>query len=191
MTTKPTQAEKKTEDWMTSKWRPLMAITYMATIWFDFILGPILFNVLQYYNPGQAVTSWTPLTLQGGGLYHLAMGAILGISAYTRGKEKVAAIENEKSFSEGFEGTPVASPSAQPQWVTPPTQGVSVQQTWAQSPAPTPAAAPAAADDSGFGSGFGDAPAAPASAPTVEVNVTETAPAPTDSDRPLRRKKIS
>ena len=90
-------AEKKAEDWMTSKWRPLMAITYMATIWFDFIVGPVIFNVLQYYNPGQAVTSWTPLTLQGGGLYHLSMGAILGIAAFTRGKEKVAEIEAGKS----------------------------------------------------------------------------------------------
>lgn len=84
-------AEK--EDFMTSKWRPMMAITYMLTILFDFIVGPIIFNVLQYWNPGQAVTSWTPLTLQGGGLYHLAMGAILGISAFTRGQEKVAQIQ--------------------------------------------------------------------------------------------------
>jgi hypothetical protein len=89
-----TQAEKKSEDWMTSKWRPLMAITYMATIWFDFIVGPILFNLLQYWNPGQAVGMWVPLTLQGGGLYHISMGAILGIAAWTRGKEKVASIEN-------------------------------------------------------------------------------------------------
>ena len=89
-----TAAEKKSEDWMTSKWRPLMAITYMATIWFDFILGPILFNLLQYWNPGQAVGMWVPLTLQGGGLYHISMGAILGIAAWTRGKEKVASIEN-------------------------------------------------------------------------------------------------
>ncbi len=88
-----TQAEKKTEDWMTTKWRPLMAVTYMATIWFDFILGPILFNILQYWNPGQAIGMWVPLTLQGGGLYHISMGAILGIAAWTRGKEKVAAIE--------------------------------------------------------------------------------------------------
>ena len=89
-----TAAEKKSEDWMTSKWRPLMAITYMATIWFDFIVGPILFNLLQYWNPGQAVGMWVPLTLQGGGLYHISMGAILGIAAWTRGKEKVASIEN-------------------------------------------------------------------------------------------------
>jgi hypothetical protein len=69
----------------------------MATIWFDFILGPILFNLLQYWNPGQAVGMWVPLTLQGGGLYHISMGAILGIAAWTRGKEKVASIENGDS----------------------------------------------------------------------------------------------
>jgi len=89
-------AEQKTADWMTTKWRPLMAVTYMATIWFDFIVGPIIFNILQYLNPGQAVSSWTPLTLQGGGLYHLSMGAILGIAAFTRGKEKIAEIEAGK-----------------------------------------------------------------------------------------------
>ena len=88
-----TAAEKKTEDWMTTNWRPLMAVTYMATIWFDFIAGPILFNVLQYFNPGQAISSYIPITLQGGGLYHISMGAILGIAAWTRGKEKIATIE--------------------------------------------------------------------------------------------------
>jgi hypothetical protein len=116
-----TEAEKKTEDWMTTKWRPLMAVTYMATIWFDFIVGPIIFNILQYWNPGQAITTWTPLTLQGGGLYHISMGAILGIAAWTRGKEKVAIIENEKSFNQGYEGTPVASPSSEPVWLGQPT----------------------------------------------------------------------
>jgi hypothetical protein len=87
-------AEERTSDWMTTKWRPLMAITYMATIWFDFIIGPVLFNILQYWNPNQAITSWQALTLQGGGLYHISMSAILGIAAWTRGKEKVAELEN-------------------------------------------------------------------------------------------------
>jgi len=36
---------------------------------------------------------WTPLTLQGGGLFHLSFAAILGVSAFTRGQEKKAAIE--------------------------------------------------------------------------------------------------
>ena len=91
-----TQVEKPKEDFMTSKWRPMMACTYMITILFDFVLGPILYNILQYLNPGQAVGMWVPLTLQGGGMYHIAMGAILGISAFTRGKEKVAEIEAGK-----------------------------------------------------------------------------------------------
>ena len=85
---------KEKEDFMTSKWRPMMAMSYMATILFDFILGPILYNVLQYWNPGQAVGMWVPLTLQGGGMYHIAMGAILGISAFTRGQEKIAQANN-------------------------------------------------------------------------------------------------
>ena len=89
-------ATPKKEDFMTSKWRPMMAMTYMATIIFDFILGPILFNILQYWNPGQAIGMWVPLTLQGGCMYHIAMGSILGISAFTRGKEKVAEIEAGK-----------------------------------------------------------------------------------------------
>jgi hypothetical protein len=61
---------------------------------FDFIIGPILYNLLQYWNPGQSIGMWQPLTLQGGGLIHIAFGAILGISAYTRGQEKVEAIKN-------------------------------------------------------------------------------------------------
>ena len=84
----------KEEDWMTKKWRPMMAIVYMMINLFDFIIGPILFNLLQYHNPGQAIGMWQPLTLQGGGLIHIAFGAILGISAWTRGQEKVEAIKN-------------------------------------------------------------------------------------------------
>ena len=79
------------EDFMTKYWRPLMAMTYMATCLFDFILGPILYNILQYYNPGQHVEMWVPLTLQGGGLYHIAMGVVLGVSAHGRTQEKINA----------------------------------------------------------------------------------------------------
>jgi len=80
---------KPAEDWMVKKWRPAMGWTYMLTCLFDFVVGPILYNMLQYYNAGQAVGMWTPLTLQGGGMYHLAMGAVLGVSAWSRGQEKI------------------------------------------------------------------------------------------------------
>jgi fucose 4-O-acetylase-like acetyltransferase len=78
------------EDFMTSKWRPMMAISYMAICLFDFMVGPILYNVLQYMNPGQHLEMWQAVTLQGGGLYHLSMGAIIGITAFGRTKEKMA-----------------------------------------------------------------------------------------------------
>lgn len=91
---KQSESAKKQEDWMNAKWRPMMGWTYMATCLFDFILGPILFNILQFYNPGQAVGMWTPLTLQGGGLYHIAMGAIIGVSAYGRTQEKLNGANN-------------------------------------------------------------------------------------------------
>jgi hypothetical protein len=113
-----TEVEKKAEDWMTTKWRPMMAMTYMATIWFDFILGPILFNILQYYNPGQAITVWTPLTLQGGGLYHLAMGGILGIAAWTRGQEKIETIKAGEPVM-----MPVTSPANYSKPVAPASSG--------------------------------------------------------------------
>jgi hypothetical protein len=32
-----TDSEKRTEDWMNSKWRPAMGWTYMATCIFDFV----------------------------------------------------------------------------------------------------------------------------------------------------------
>jgi len=94
-----TVAEKKAQDWMSSKWRPMMAITYMIINICDFVLFPILFTIVQFWEvqaANDAFRQWLPLTLQNGGFIHIAFGAILGISAYTRGQEKVAAIEANK-----------------------------------------------------------------------------------------------
>jgi hypothetical protein len=55
---------------------------------------PIFYNLLQFWTDGQHISAYQALTLQGGGLIHIAFGAILGISAYTRGQEKVEAIKN-------------------------------------------------------------------------------------------------
>jgi hypothetical protein len=44
---------------------------------------------LQYYANGKVEVQWVPLTLQGGALYHLAMGAVLGIAVYGRTQEKI------------------------------------------------------------------------------------------------------
>ena len=68
-------------DWMTAKWKPMMAITYMAMNIFDFIIGPIFFNVIQAYTK-QPIVEWNSLTMSSGGMVHLAFGAILGVTAW-------------------------------------------------------------------------------------------------------------
>ena len=40
-------------------------------------------------------TQWQSLTLQNGGLIHLAFGAILGVTAWTRGQEKAAKAQTQ------------------------------------------------------------------------------------------------
>jgi drug/metabolite transporter (DMT)-like permease len=95
MAEESTPVDKPAEDWMTTKWRPMMAVTYMAINICDFILFPIMFSLIQFWETeaaNDAFRQWQPMTLQFGGLIHMAFGAILGISAWTRGQEKVAAI---------------------------------------------------------------------------------------------------
>ena len=86
-------SEKKKEDWMNSKWRPMMGWMYMAICTADFMLFPILWSLAQTLLK-QPVTQWQPLTLQGAGLFHVAMGAVLGISAMGRTQEKLAGANN-------------------------------------------------------------------------------------------------
>lgn len=72
------------------KWREALAWSYVAICLYDFMIGPIIYNVLQFYNPDQQIGMWQAITLQGGGLYHLSMGAVIGISAHGRTQEKLA-----------------------------------------------------------------------------------------------------
>jgi hypothetical protein len=88
-----TKSEKKQEDWMNSKWRPAMGWMYMVVCVFDFIIFPIGFTIVQFWETqaaNDAFRQWQPLTLVGAGLFHVAMGAVLGISAWSRGQEKIA-----------------------------------------------------------------------------------------------------
>jgi hypothetical protein len=66
-----------------------MGWMYMLVCTCDFVLFPVLWSVLQAVSKGQVSSQWQPLTLQGAGLFHLAMGAVLGVAAYGRTKEKL------------------------------------------------------------------------------------------------------
>lgn len=119
---KMTAAEQQGEDFMSKNWRPMMAVTYMLTCIFDFIAGPILYNVLQYYNPGQHLDMWQPLTLQGGGLYHIAMGVVLGITAHGRTQEKINGADAPAPAMPGIGGmlsNLAPQPAPQPQYAPP------------------------------------------------------------------------
>ena len=103
-------SEQKKEDWMNSKWRPMMGWMYMAVCACDFMLFPVLWSIHQAMNHGQIGTQWQPLTLQGAGLFHIAMGAVLGIAAYGRTKEKMAGAENG-GLGQGFGSPSTPAPS--------------------------------------------------------------------------------
>ena len=94
MTKKQSHSEKQKEDWMNSKWRPMMGWSYMLTCIADFVIFPVLWSVLQSLSKGQVNIQWQPITLQGAGLYHIAMGAVLGIAAYGRTQEKLGGANN-------------------------------------------------------------------------------------------------
>ena len=91
---KLSESEQKKEDWMNSKWRPMMGWLYMGTCTFDFVIFPILWSLLQAVTHAAQITQWQPLTLQGAGLYHIAMGAVLGLAAFGRTQEKLAGANN-------------------------------------------------------------------------------------------------
>ena len=73
------------ESWIRSYWRPAIAWQYLAVCVFDFIIFPAVY---MYFSQQQ----WDPITLKEGGFYHLAMAAIIGVAAWTRGKEKITRI---------------------------------------------------------------------------------------------------
>jgi len=139
---KMSDSEKKKEDWMNAKWRPMMGWMYMVVCTADFVLFPILWSLVQTLGDGKVESQWMPITLQGAGLFHIAMGAILGIAAYGRTQEKMAGANNGG----------IAPPTPAPAF---------------GSPAPAPAPAPSfgsASSASSFGapattSSFGGKPA--------------------------------
>jgi hypothetical protein len=111
------ESEKKKEDWMNSKWRPAMGWMYMLTCVTDFVLFPILWSLAQTMLK-QPITQWQPLTLQGAGLFHIAMGAVLGIAAYGRTQEKLGGANNG-GINLPTSGAPTPGfPSANPAPVT-------------------------------------------------------------------------
>ena len=122
------ESEKKKEDWMNSKWRPMMGWMYMLVCSMDMIVFPILWSLLQTAT-NTPITQWNPLTLQGAGLFHIAMGAVLGIAAFGRTQEKLNGANN------GGLTTPALPSAPSP---TPTPAAFSAPKPMMAAPAPTP-----------------------------------------------------
>jgi hypothetical protein len=135
---------KKDEDWMQKKWRPAMGWMYMFVCMMDMVVFPILWSILQTFQH-QTITQWNPLTLQGAGLFHIAMGAVLGIAAFGRTQEKVAGAATNvptPSFSPSVPTTPSVPAPVPMSAPTPPTFSAPVATGFGGKTAPPPAYQP-------------------------------------------------
>ena len=86
--------QKEEEHWVKAYWRPSAGWIYLLICIFDFIIFPLLAMILPIiakgFNVQYAYTPWTSLTLSNGGMIHMSFGTILGITAWTRGQEKLS-----------------------------------------------------------------------------------------------------
>lgn len=108
-----------TDNFLQRNWRPLAAITYLLICLMDFFIMPFWCQLENYRNPRHlAVTEalrftdsasqiaalesmttmnvWKPITLEGAGLVHISFGAIIGVAAWGRTREKVQKILDGK-----------------------------------------------------------------------------------------------
>ena len=180
-------SEQKKEDWMNSKWRPMMGWMYMVVCMFDMIVFPILWSLLQTMTH-TPITQWNPLTLQGAGLFHIAMGAVLGIAAFGRTQEKLNGANN------GGAQTPATGfASGTPAFGTAPAGGA-VSTGFGSSSGFGAATPVASAPASSFGGGFGSTPATPAvsasSTPTSTFALSDTVTEPSGSSMGIKRPTI-
>jgi hypothetical protein len=107
-----------------------MGWMYMVVCFFDFVGAPILWSLLQAVFHGGVNIQWQPLTLQGAGLFHVAMGAVLGLAAWGRTQEKLNGAHNggiplpasmpaaPSTPAAGFVSAPSTSFTPAPSWGT-------------------------------------------------------------------------
>lgn len=78
--------------------RETAGAVYLIIVLFDFLVAPVL-TAIYYAYTKQLYAEWTPLTLQGGGMFHISFATILGISSYMKGVSSVETIRNMPDYS--------------------------------------------------------------------------------------------
>jgi len=88
------QESRPPDHWVKAYWRPAAAWLYMLICLMDFVVFPaltmILPGILKGFGVAIIYTPWQSLSLANGGLIHVSFGAIIGVAAWSRGKEKIA-----------------------------------------------------------------------------------------------------
>ena len=166
-------SESKKEDWMNSKWRPMMGWMYMLVCTMDMVIFPILWSLLQTVTH-TPITQWNPLTLQGAGLFHIAMGAVLGIAAFGRTQEKLNGANNGGA---SVPSSNFAAPSA-------PVSGFGAAPGGFGAPTPAPTPSPSSFGGGGFG-GVPPAPAANSFGATAPIATTTSGKKIVPTDDPV------
>jgi hypothetical protein len=91
----------KNDAWY-KEWRLVGAYVFFMICFHDFVLAPNL-TYLYSYLFKTTYTPWVPLTTQGGGLFFVAYGGILGISAwgkFSENKEMMRFTQDQSSDSD-------------------------------------------------------------------------------------------
>ena len=171
------QEKDNSTAWMQNLWRPAMGWMYMLIRLLDMAVYPVLWAFWQGFNHAP-ITQWDPLTLKSSGLFHIAMGAVLGISAFGRTQEKLA-------------GT-AANPTATSQTMTTNTNMSGVPAGMAGGMNSGMGGGFGGGMNSGMGGGFGSAPApafggnpAPAFGSTPAPAFGTSAPSCPSTGKPL------
>lgn len=166
--------EKKSDpNWMQNLWRPAMGWMYMLICLLDMAIFPVLWSLLQA-STGHPITQWNPLTLQGAGLFHIAMGAVLGIAAFGRTQEKIA----------GTAANPNATVAPAPQYTGAPSNvagGFGGQNVGGFGAAPAFGATPSSSFGNNVPAGFG----APKPTPSFGAPNASASPMMSSTGKPM------
>jgi hypothetical protein len=176
---------------MNSKWRPMMGWMYMLVCTMDMVVFPVLWSLLQTFTHSP-ITQWNPLTLQGAGLFHIAMGAVLGIAAFGRTQEKLGGANNGGAQVPSSNFT---APSAPASGFGSTSGGFGSPASTAVNPTPSWGTTPTATSSFGGGAGIGaTAPSTPAvstpSTPTSTFALSDTTAAPSGTTMGIKRPQI-
>ena len=90
---------RRKENWIDHKWRPVAAWVYLLIVTVDFVLFPVFF-AWYYYFTKTPMIQFVPLTIQGGGLFHVAFGAIIGVTSWGRTTEKINNLKDQDTDPE-------------------------------------------------------------------------------------------